>query len=74
MNITLNGKSREFSDSITVAAMLAELQLHPQQVAVEVNREIVKRDQFEIHQVNDGDEIEILRFVGGGGKEDNNDR
>lgn len=66
MNVILNGKPREFPDSITVAAMLEELQLHPRQVAVEVNREIVKRDQFGVHLVNDGDEIEILRFVGGG--------
>jgi len=66
MNITLNGKSREFPDSISVVALLEELKLHPRQVAVEINREIVKRDQFDVHRVQDGDEIEILRFVGGG--------
>lgn len=66
MNVTLNGKPREFPDSISVAALLEELKLHPRQVAVEINREIVKREQFDVHRVQDGDEIEILRFVGGG--------
>ncbi|MGC9327215.1 MAG: sulfur carrier protein ThiS [Candidatus Hinthialibacter sp.] len=66
MNVTLNGKPREFPDSISVAALLEELKLHPRQVAVEINREIVKRDQFDVHRVQDGDELEILRFVGGG--------
>ncbi len=66
MNITLNGKTKEICDNSTILQLLTELDLHPQQVAVEVNREIVKRDKFEEHQLGDGDELEILRFVGGG--------
>ncbi len=66
MNITLNGKTKKIGDKITIFQLLRELDLHPQQVAVEVNREIVKRDKFEEHQLSDGDELEILRFVGGG--------
>jgi sulfur carrier protein len=66
MNITLNGKTKEIGDNITISQLLDEVDLHPQQVAVEVNREIVKRDRFEEHQLSDGDELEILCFVGGG--------
>jgi sulfur carrier protein len=66
MNVTLNGKPQEIGDSITILQMLDGLKLHPKQVAVEVNRAIVKRDQFENRQLSEGDEIEILRFVGGG--------
>jgi len=66
MNITLNGKTKEIGDNITISQLLDEVDLHPQQVAVEVNREIVKRDRFEEHQLSDGDELEILSFVGGG--------
>ncbi len=66
MNIVLNGKVREIGDSISLLQLLDELSLHPQQVAVEINREIVKRDRYEHYYIQDGDEIEILRFVGGG--------
>ncbi len=66
ITIQLNGKSRELNDGATVSQLLGELSLHPKRVAVEVNREILKRDAYESHQINDGDEIEVLQFVGGG--------
>lgn len=72
MNVTLNGKTQVIGDSITILQMLDNLKLHPKQVAVEVNREIVKRDQFENRRLSEGDEIEILRFVGGGSQRDKN--
>lgn len=66
MNIVLNGKIREIGDSISLMQLLDELNLHPQQVVVEINREIVKKDRYKEYCIQDGDEIEILRFVGGG--------
>jgi len=66
MKVTLNGVQREFEDNITIKKLLEEINMHPQRVAVEVNREIVKRDKYDSHQLHDGDEIEVLQFVGGG--------
>ncbi len=66
MQVTLNGKEKELDGKITIRQLLDQLELHPKQVAVEVNREIIKRDQYENHSLGAGDEIEILRFVGGG--------
>lgn len=66
MQLQINGKTKELNDNITILQMLEELNLHPQRVAVELNREIVKRDRYNSLRLNDGDEIEILQFVGGG--------
>jgi len=66
MRITLNGKERELSSGYTVSSLLAELDLHPGMVVVELNREILERDSYEGAAVADGDTIELVHFVGGG--------
>lgn len=66
MQITLNGKPRTIPDDATILTLLEELDMHPQRVAVEVNREIIKRDRYAEHRLGENDEVEILQFVGGG--------
>ena len=66
ITIQLNGKPRELQPDCTVAQLLEQLGLHQKRVAVEVNREILKRDAYGEHRIDDGDEIEVLQFVGGG--------
>lgn len=66
IKVSLNGKEKEFTTELTISQLLEQLNLHPKQVAVEVNREIIKRDRFNDCVLKDGYEIEILRFVGGG--------
>ncbi len=66
MQITLNGKPRTVPDNATILTLLEELEMHPQRVAVEVNREIIKRDRYAEHRLGEYDEVEILQFVGGG--------
>ncbi len=66
MRVTLNGKPKELETELTILTLLQQLGLHPQQVAVEINRDIVKRESYESHILHEGDEIEVLRFVGGG--------
>lgn len=66
MRVTLNGKPKELEEAITILTLLQQLGLHPQQVAVEINRDIIKRESYESHVLHEGDEIEVLRFVGGG--------
>ena len=65
--VTLNGDTREIPARSTVASLLASLELEPRLVVVERNREIVRdRDTFAAVEINAGDTIEIVHFVGGG--------
>ena len=66
MEVTVNGKGRNFPDDATAKDLLNDLGLDPRGVVVEVNLSILKRDSVESHRLRDGDQIEILRFVGGG--------
>ena len=69
MRLVVNGKQLEVdagADGLTVSALVAELKLGDGPVAVEINRAIVVRAEHPTHRVQDGDEIEIVHFVGGG--------
>ena len=66
MRITLNGEPHELAGPLTVTALLAQLQIDARRVAVEHNRIVLKRAAFETTVVGDGDEVEIVNFVGGG--------
>ncbi|WP_298306570.1 sulfur carrier protein ThiS [uncultured Erythrobacter sp.] len=69
ISITLNGEARQTSAS-TIAALVRELDLAPEKVAVERNREIVPRSTLEDATLGEGDTLEIVHFVGGGDHED----
>jgi thiamine biosynthesis protein ThiS len=66
MNIRLNGEARSFPTGTTLYGLVQVLELAPERLAIELNREIVKRDSWESTAVEDGAEIEIVMFVGGG--------
>ena len=66
MHIRVNGEPREVAGPLTISALLADLQIDYRLVAVEHNLTIIKRAAYESVVVNEGDEIEIVRFVGGG--------
>lgn len=67
MQITLNGDPFPVSGPLTVAELLAQLAIDPRGVAVERNFVVVKRDHYATTAVAEGDQIEIVNFVGGGG-------
>ena len=66
MRILLNGESAEVPDGLTVAALVSHLGLGPGPVAVERNREVVPRAEHASTRVGEGDQIEVVHFVGGG--------
>lgn len=66
MQITLNGTPREVATATTLAELLTQLGTRPQQVAVEVNRELVPRSRHPSHVLQAGDTVEIVTLVGGG--------
>ncbi|RDV06056.1 sulfur carrier protein ThiS [Sphingorhabdus pulchriflava] len=64
--ITINGEPRRVSAGLSVAGLVAELGLNPKKVAVERNLEIVPRSRHGEVMIADGDQLEIVHFVGGG--------
>ena len=64
--ITLNGDPHEVAGPLTVAELLAQLEIDPRRVAVEHNLVVLKRETFATTMVSEGDEVEIVNFVGGG--------
>ncbi len=66
MQISINGEQRELTEPMTIGALLNELGLDGQRVAVELNRCILKRKEFNKVTVSNGDRLEIVHFVGGG--------
>jgi thiamine biosynthesis protein ThiS len=65
MKLRVNGEERATS-ARTLAALVDELGMKADRVAVELNRDIVPRAHWEATQLRDGDELEIVHFVGGG--------
>jgi thiamine biosynthesis protein ThiS len=66
VRITLNGDGYELDRQLSVADLLARLDIDPRRVAVEHNLTILKRQRFSDVLVDDGDTVEIVNFVGGG--------
>jgi thiamine biosynthesis protein ThiS len=66
MRLTVNGETREVPDSATLADLLASLGIDARRVAVERNREIAPRSQWSEIALREGDQLEIVQFVGGG--------
>ena len=66
MTLTINGEAREFTLILTLSDLVAQLGMKPDRVAVELNRELVRRDRWSTTQLADGDKLEIVHFVGGG--------
>jgi sulfur carrier protein len=64
--ITLNGEPYPLEHPLSVDDLLARLEIDPRRVAVEHNLNIVRRHTFADTVVRDGDEVEIVNFVGGG--------
>ncbi|MGC2695603.1 MAG: sulfur carrier protein ThiS [Candidatus Angelobacter sp.] len=66
MTIQINGEKRDFPGGLTVAALVAQLGMKADRVAVELNLEILPRANWETTSLKDGDRLEVVHFVGGG--------
>lgn len=67
LQIHVNGQVRDCPSGSTVGDLLRELEITSERVAVELNLEIIDRKDFEVRGLNEGDRVEILSFIGGGG-------
>ena len=66
MLITLNGEPYQIEQPVSVTDLLTRLEIDPRRVAVEHNLVVVRRHAFPDTVVREGDEVEIVNFVGGG--------
>lgn len=66
MRLSVNGESQEVDAPCSVAELIVRLGLEPNSVAVERNRAVVPRARHAQEQLAEGDELELVHFVGGG--------
>mgnify|MGYP001568440210 FL=1 len=66
ITVRLNGEKRSFAGDLTLLGLLTQLSLPKEKVVVELNLEIISKDRLEETVLKDGDEVEIVHFVGGG--------
>lgn len=66
VEIIVNGESRQVSSPMSLRQLLQSLALQEDRVAVELNREIVRRDRWGETELHDQDRLELVHFVGGG--------
>jgi sulfur carrier protein len=66
LQIKLNGEPRTIDANLTLAELLEQLQVKRQHVAVEVNAELVPREEHSRRLLAEGDTLEIVTLVGGG--------
>lgn len=64
--LEINGQKREFAAPLSLSALLEQLGMKADRVAVELNRSIVPREQWAKTKLGEGDQLEIVQFVGGG--------
>ena len=66
MTIILNGDPVEVAGPLRLSALLAHLGVDPRRVAVEHNLDVIRKADYDATEIRDGDQIEIVNFVGGG--------
>ena len=66
MRVELNGEPKELDEGTTLSALIEQLSLAPERVAVELNRDVVRRADWPATRLSDGDRVEVVHFVGGG--------
>ncbi len=66
MRVVVNGENREVVEVGNLVELLKKLELPTERIAVELNKEVVRKKNWTETKINDGDKIEIIHFVGGG--------
>jgi len=66
IEITLNGEAHQLSEEQSIAELVAALNLSGQAIAVAVNRNIISRAQWNEHQLQASDQVDLVRAIGGG--------
>lgn len=66
MNIIINGEKKTVETELNLRELLKKLDLPDERIAVELNKQVVRKKDWDATNVSDADKIEIIHFVGGG--------
>ena len=66
IEIQLNGKTHQLQKSLNVSQLLNSLMINKKKVAIEINGEVLSKDNYDSYRVKQNDVIEIVTFIGGG--------
>ena len=66
MKITCNGETKEITPNTTLVNFIKEMELNPDTVVAECDGRIINRDEYDYLVLQDGNVLELIRFVGGG--------
>ena len=69
MKVAINGEEREVPDQLTLADLIQHLSLAPERLAIELNREVIRRADWPKTVLSENDRVEIVHFVGGGARQ-----
>lgn len=65
MTLTVNGQAKTIDEGTTLRQLVEMFKLSPEKVAIELNRRLARNDKYDL-PLKEGDEVEIMTFVGGG--------
>jgi sulfur carrier protein len=66
MDLLINGEKKNFSDGLSLGEVIQQLGVRKETVVAEVNRRIVRTVDLAQWKLSDGDQVELIQFVGGG--------
>ncbi len=66
MKVFINGETKNIQKAFSLSELLGELAVPSERIAIELNKEVVRRRDWENIKIKDADKIEIVHFVGGG--------
>ncbi len=66
MEIVINGIKQQIPQASNLLQLLQRFELAPERIAVEINLTVIDREAYDATVLHDGDQIEIIRFIGGG--------
>jgi sulfur carrier protein len=66
MQVLINGETRNIENELNLRELLEKLELPTTRIAIELNKDVVRKKDWESIKISDADKIEIIHFVGGG--------
>jgi sulfur carrier protein len=66
MKVLINGETKEITGELNLSELLKRFSMPSERVAVELNREVVRKKDWENTKITEGDRLEVIHFVGGG--------
>jgi len=67
LRIYVNGERHDLPDNLSLAELLVRLEIPSNRVAIELNKTVIRRHEWDLTRLHDEDRVEIVHFVGGGG-------